>query len=57
MLIDEEEIMKKKIDVSKLSIPEMEDLINIYKDKIMELENKIVQRKKDINIAQTLFKK
>jgi len=57
MLIDEEEISKKKIDVSKLSIPEMEDLINIYKNKIMELENKIVQRKKDINIAQTLFKK
>jgi len=57
MLIDEEEITKKKIDVSKLSIPEMEDLINIYKNKIMELENKIVQRKKDINIAQTLFKK
>ncbi len=57
MLIDEEEITKKKIDVSKLSIPEMEDLINIYKNKIIELENKIVQRKKDINIAQTLFKK
>jgi len=57
MLIDEEEITKKKIDVSKLSIPEMEDLINIYRNKIIELENKIVQRKKDINIAQTLFKK
>ncbi|MFM8244892.1 MAG: hypothetical protein ACKN84_03510 [Candidatus Fonsibacter sp.] len=57
MLIDEEEITKKKIDVSKLSIPEMEDLINIYKNKIIELENKIVQRKKDISIAQTLFKK
>jgi len=57
MLIDEEEITKKKIDVSKLSIPEMEDLINIYKNKIIELENKIVQKKKDINIAQTLFKK
>ena len=57
MLIDEEEITKKKIDVSKLSIPEMEDLINIYKNKIIELENKVVQRKKDINIAQTLFKK
>jgi len=57
MLIDEEEITKKKIDVSKLSIPEMEDLINIYRNKIVELENKIVQRKKDINIAQTLFKK
>jgi len=35
----------------------MEDLINIYKNKIIELENKIVQRKKDINIAKTLFKK
>jgi uncharacterized small protein (DUF1192 family) len=57
MLIDEEEITKKKIDVSKLSISEMEDLINIYKNKIIELENKIVQRKKDISIAQTLFKK
>jgi len=57
MLIDEEEITKKKIDVSKLSIPEIEDLINIYRNKIIELENKIVQRKKDINIAQTLFKK
>ncbi|MFM7673730.1 MAG: hypothetical protein ACKO5H_04120 [Candidatus Fonsibacter sp.] len=57
MLIDEEEITKKKIDVSKLSIPEMEDLINIYKNKIIELENKIVQRKKDISIAQILFKK
>jgi len=57
MLIDEDEITKKKIDVSKLSISEMEDLINIYRNKIVELENKIVQRKKDINIAQTLFKK
>jgi len=57
MLIDEDEITKKKIDVSKLSISEMEDLINFYRNKIVELENKIVQRKKDINIAQTLFKK
>ena len=56
--MDEEDIIKEKqIKIDELSISEIEELIKEYKKKIVDLENKISEKKNDQIQAENIFKK
>ena len=56
--MDEEDIIKEKqIKIDELSISEIEELIKEYKRKIVDLENKIPEKKNDQIQAENIFKK
>ena len=56
--MDEDEIIKEKqIKIDELSISEIEELIKEYKRKIVDLENKISEKKNDQIQAENIFKK
>ena len=56
--MDEDEIIKEKqIKIDELSISEIEELIKEYKRKIVDLENKISEKKNDQIKAENIFKK
>ena len=55
--MDEDDIIKEKqIKIDELSISEIEELIKEYK-KIVNLENKISEKKNDQIQAENIFKK
>ena len=54
----EDDIIKEKqIKIDELSISEIEELIKEYKRKIVDLENKISEKKNDQIKAENIFKK
>jgi len=54
----EDDIIKEKqIKIDELSISEIEELIKEYKRKIVDLENKISEKKNDQIQAENIFKK
>jgi len=56
--MDEDDIIKEKqIKIDELSISEIEELIKEYKRKIVDLENKISEKKNDQIKAENIFKK
>ena len=56
--MDEDDIIKEKqIKIDELSISEIEELIKEYKKKIVNLENKISEKKNDQIQAENIFKK
>ena len=56
--MDEDDIIKEKqIKIDELSISEIEELIKEYKRKIVNLENKISEKKNDQIQAENIFKK
>lgn len=56
--MDEDDIIKEKqIKIDELSISEIEELIKEYKRKIVDLENKISEKKNDQIQAENIFKK
>ena len=56
--MDEDDIIKEKqIKIDELSISEIEELIKEYKRKIVDLENKISEKKNDRIKAENIFKK
>ena len=56
--MDEDDIIKEKqIKIDELSICEIEELIKEYKRKIVDLENKISEKKNDQIQAENIFKK
>ena len=56
--MDEDDIIKEKqIKIDELSISEIEELIKEYKRKIVDLENKISEKKIDQIKAENIFKK
>ena len=56
--MDEDDIIKEKqIKIDELSISEIEELIKEYKRKIVDLENKIYEKKNDQIKAENIFKK
>ena len=56
--MDEDDIIKEKqIKIDELSISEIEELIKEYKRKIVDLENKISEKKNDQIKAEKIFKK
>ena len=56
--MDEDDIIKEKqIKIDELSISEIEELIKEYKWKIVDLENKISEKKNDQIKAENIFKK
>ena len=56
--MDEDDIIKEKqIKIDELSISEIEELIKEYKKKIVNLENKISEKKNDQIKAENIFKK
>ncbi len=56
--MDEDDIIKEKqIKIDELSISEIEELIKEYKEKIVNLENKISEKKNDQIQAENIFKK
>ena len=50
-------IKEKQIKIDELSISEIEELIKEYKRKIVDLENKISEKKNDQIKAENIFKK
>ncbi len=56
--MEEDDIIKEKqIKIDELSISEIEELIKEYKRKIVDLENKISEKKNDQIQAENIFKK
>ena len=56
--MDEDDIIKEKqIKIDELSNSEIEELIKEYKRKIVDLENKISEKKNDQIQAENIFKK
>ena len=56
--MDEDDIIKEKqTKIDELSISEIEELIKEYKRKIVDLENKISEKKNDQIKAENIFKK
>ena len=56
--MDEDDIIKEKqIKIDELIISEIEELIKEYKRKIVDLENKISEKKNDQIQAENIFKK
>ena len=56
--MDEDDIIREKqINIDELSISEIEELIKEFKIKILNLEKKVSEKKKDQIQAENIFKK
>ncbi len=55
--MEDDEITKHDINIDDLSVSEIEELILDYKNKIKDLEKKIVIKKQEKLKAEDIFKK